>query len=71
MARANEEKTQIANKTLAMWRKVSYQPSTTNCGNCKFSFDFDEETERGECRLLQGLFFPVLKHGVCKEHSSF
>lgn len=54
-----------------VWLKVRYQCSTTNCSNCKHSSNWSNDSDRGDCSVLVGLVFNVLRHGICRLHSAF
>ena len=58
--------------TTKMWRRVSYCPGTTNCGNCTHaSKNVSWPGDNGWCTVLAMLPFKVLRYGICKYHSNF
>jgi hypothetical protein len=56
-----------------LWKVVRYQHSTTNCGNCDFAdSEWGGEGQfKGQCNLVKGLPFNIVRYGVCRSHSGF
>jgi hypothetical protein len=70
MARVNQAKTDRAQVIDRVWKKLHYQLDITNCGNCDHADSYWVK-ERGTCKLLHDLPFPIIHRGVCKMHSLF
>ena len=58
-------------KKFGTWALIAYQPSSTNCGTCTRSSDFNEINSVGKCNLIADKSFNILKTGICRYHSEF